>query len=256
MEEQKFNPSSDDVFDQIQSLAGQFGSKISILEEQIDVHLQMQYFKLSKAVKKNLDPDSVLIQAPDLENPDLELENKKIILARLASIDKVEAFRVLENCVKNADPNLRPWAVLALQESRMLLESTLLEENQVFISTGLGGRGNKLRYFIVLVSNLTEPLSAYQEKIVNNEFELALKKHQGELETMNFSDKFVSITALIPIDIPIQGLLKGIVEECNQFGGFLKQNFLITNVKTLNSKEIDNFINQKKQFTPEPPAED
>ncbi len=40
--------------------------------------------------------------------------------------------------------------MLAFQENKMLLESSLLDENQILISTGLGGKGMKLRYFTVM----------------------------------------------------------------------------------------------------------
>ncbi len=84
--------------------------------------------------------------------PGYSLQVKKEILARLATIEKVECYRVIEAFLEIAEEDLHDWALLALNESRMLLESKILDENQVFISTGLGGKEEKLRYFVALMS--------------------------------------------------------------------------------------------------------
>ena len=59
----------------------------------------------------------------------------------MAAIDDVGAYRSIEKYSKNADDELKHWSLLALQESRMLLQSKLLDQSQIFISTGLGGEG-------------------------------------------------------------------------------------------------------------------
>ena len=53
----------------------------------------------------------------------------------------------------------------------------LLDEHQVFISTGLGGKGKKLRYYVVFLNKKTdEMLNATQQKLLKDEliFELNL----------------------------------------------------------------------------------
>jgi len=91
------------------------------------------------------------------------------MLVKLASINSVEAFRTIERYLKEPNHSLRDWAKLAFQESKLLLESKLLDENQVLISTGLGGKGMKLRYFTVILSDTGENLTKIQKKIINSE---------------------------------------------------------------------------------------
>lgn len=239
---------NENIFDRLREMGEKFPEKFNILEEQIDVKVQLAYFKRSKKIKKNIPQDFSLeaINTDDLENQELDIESRKDLLIKIASIDDPKAFRFLENFVKNKNTDLYEWGVMALQENKMLLESSLLNENQVFISTGLGGRGTSLRYFVVLIGqNITE-FADFQQKIVKSEFEFALNKNQAELESITFEEKFASLSVLVPYDVPFHKVFRTAVQECNQYGDFLKSNFLVTNVKTLSITEIKDFVEKNQ----------
>lgn len=254
MNEENINSlDGENIFEKIQELAGQVGDHYSVLEEKIDVRLQMQYFRFSRAVKKRKNQGDVMLQVEDLKNQDLPDDVIKTILVKLASVENVEAYRAIEHFAKNPKPGLRDWAILALQESRMLLESSLLDENQVFISSGLGGKGQKLRYFIILVSKKGNFFSDYQKRLIESEFETSLKKHQGEIEEIVHSDRFSTLLALIPLTAPLRDIFKEAVDECNEYGNFLMENFLITNIKTFSQDEISSFFDSEGNFSPETP---
>jgi hypothetical protein len=72
----------------------------------------------------------------------------------------------------------------------MLLQSKFLDENQVFISTGLGGKGSKLRYFVVLVNSF-DKYDKLQQKLIKTELDFFLKKHDAELEQVRFCRKLL-----------------------------------------------------------------
>ena len=57
-----------------------------------------------------------------LFDPTASLEVKREMLARLARRGTVDAYRVIEQYVKNPDPVLAPWSKIALYECRMALE--------------------------------------------------------------------------------------------------------------------------------------
>jgi len=237
---------NENIYDKIQELFGNTPGNFSILEEQIDIDLQMEYFEFSKKQKKDLDHAKVLENKDDIFLHDVSDEKKKKIFAKLASIEDVEAYRTIEKYLKAPDENLKEWAILALQESRMLLESRLLDENQIFISTGLGGKGSKLRYFVVIIGKKNKPFSELQQKIIRNEFEFILDKYQAELEKIEFSEYFCSLLTIIPLNIPIKDLFKAAVDECNQYGNFLEENFIVTNVKELSFDEVKAFLEKQK----------
>ncbi|MFH1001345.1 MAG: hypothetical protein V1783_10965 [Bacteroidota bacterium] len=240
----------ENIFDKIREITGKGKEQLNILEEQINIALQVEYFEYTKNVKQKINKKSILNRKDKLFDPEYTNGRKKKLLCQLASIDDVSAYRAIEGYIGVAAESLKDWAVLALQESRMLLESSLLDESQIFISTGLGGKGNKLRYFIVVFSEDLKQFNAIQEKIIRNEFDFMFGKSDEILEDLAFHGNFVTFTVLVSIHKSVQQIFEGAITECNQYGNFIKNNFVITNVKRLSKEEITTFI-EKNDFEPD-----
>ena len=233
----------DNIFDKIQEILGNFSVNFSILEHQVDVRVQMEYIDFSRNLRRDFDTELVLNQEQDLYKEEMSTESKRELLVSLASIDKPEAYRIIEKFIQNAPAELKDWAILSLQESRLLLESKLLEENQVFISTGLGGLHGKLRYFIALFSESNNDFSDIQRNLIKSEFDYIFPKYEAEVEKVEFFTNYATIVGLIPLHIPVKDPIKSAIDECNNLGNFIKQGFLITNVKILSTIEIENLLN-------------
>lgn len=238
------------LFESIQEFFQSFKGGINIINEKIDISLQMEYFDMSK---KNKD-----IPFPDWEeksqllwDPLVELDEKKKILTRLASVEDVRAYRLLEKFANENFEDLKQWSILALQESKMLIQSKLLDQAQVLISTGLGGKGDKLRFFFVLFNKNNESYTDLQQKIIKNEFEYIFNKNSSEIEEINFYDNIATIVALVPISISIQNLFVNTISEINQYGNFVKDNCIITNVKILSIEEIKDFMSKNSSNSEE-----
>lgn len=237
----------ENLYDKIKEIFGVIPGNFNIMEDTIDVDLQMEYFEFSKKMAQEFDEQWVISQLPVLQDKDGLLAVKKQVLARLASMHDVSAYRAIELYQKNVEPELRDWCMLALQESRMNLESHLLEENQVFISTGLGGRDGKLRYFVVLIARNREVFTDIQLRIIKSEFPEVLKKYDAEIEDFNASGYLATFQLLLPIQHPVKQVFSEGIIEVNQFGDFLRDTCIVTNVKTLGFDEIEDFIEQKKK---------
>lgn len=233
--------------DKLKQKIKQYGNNITVLEEEIDIKLQMQYFKESKAVKQTLDQSKVLKEKDKLFDDGLSLEEKRLLLSRLASVNQVEAFRTLEAYRKQPDKSLMEWSVLAYQESKMLLQSTLLDEPPLFISTGLGGKGTKLRYFIVFKSLANKFFTDAQQQIISGELEYAFKHSNAELEDLRFFSYFATITGLIPLEVGLKTFFAEIVQHCNELGHFVDPSLIITNARKLSFTEIEKAIDHQNR---------
>jgi hypothetical protein len=233
----------ENILDKIKQL---FSEKInfSILEGQIDIKKQVEYFELAKNLKDNLDENKILEKKDYLFDKNFDLEEKKKLLIELSAIEKVEAYRTIEKYVQNPDYELKDWALIAYQESRVLLESMLLNENQVFISTGLGGKANKLRYFVVIGSK--SEISDIQKQIIEKEFIYSLNGCNAEIEKIEFSKLFFTVLCLFPLSVSFRKYLDIAVFECNQLGNFLNTNIIITNIKTFTLDEVDELLKNSK----------
>jgi hypothetical protein len=237
----------ENIYKRIQDAISSLPENFSILEEQVDVELQLEYFNYGRDIKSGFTSEMILQHQADLFDPDIPVEEKKSLLVMLASQEKVEAFRTIEKYALNPDAELRKWSILALQESRMVIQSSLLDEQQVYISTGLGGKGQKLRYFVVFIGsdNVVE-YQPVQRRLIQNELEFAVQKNDGNLEEINFKDNLAIAVLLLPVKTDIQSVFSSVINECNEYGDFVRHDIIITNVKRMSVAEIEEFINRDK----------
>lgn len=235
-----------------QRLQEMFGTKVddqlSILEDQIDIDLQMEYFEYSKQNCSQRSVDEIMRSKDRIFSSGTPVDDKKKLFVELASLDSVEAYRTIEKYLEKPETDfMRDWAVMAFQESRMTLESRMLDQNKIFISTGLGGRENKLRYFVVMFCNEGERFNHFRAETLSKEIRFSLTDEDAELESIDFYDSYAMLTVLIPIDVSIRDMFLNTIAECNHFGDFLRSNFIVTNVKKLSCKEIELFLQSQAQ---------
>jgi hypothetical protein len=130
----------------------------------------------------------------------------------------------------------------------MLIQSSLLDEQQVFISTGLGGKGQKLRYYVVFINkNQNIVLTKIQQKLLKDELIYELNQNQGEFESMDFFEGFSTVLVMLPLQSDLKKLFRTIIEECNQYGDFLDDDMIVTNVKVMSRNEILEMLKQNKE---------
>jgi len=232
MEEKQF-------YQNIRKVLDDLPDNFSILEEQIDIEVQMKYFELAQKVRSKNLLSECFKNREQLFLPEVSSDRKIEILLSIAIMDNVKAFRTIEKFVGLAEGDIKQWAVLAFQESRMLIQSSLLDEQLVFISTGLGGKGQKLRYYVVFINRNRETiLNATQQKLLKNEVIFELNNNDGEFESMDFSDGFSTVLAMLPLQSDLKNIFRNIIDECNQYGDFLDDDMIVTNVKIMSRNEI------------------
>jgi hypothetical protein len=235
----------EDIFKKFHDTFHNMSGRFHILEHRIPVEQQMEYFKYSGKIRSknkiagDIDYEQYMI---DLSSSELSKEEKKRTLSILASSKQVQAYRLLERYVNNPDEELVNWAYMALMESRITLESELSGEKQIYISTGLGGKGESIRFYVLIMSSGGASFVDYQRKIIEKEFEYALPKRKCEIERLTIGDKYVELVMLIPILVDIKRMLEDVIGECNMYGNFLSEVFTITNVKELTREEVDQVV--------------
>jgi hypothetical protein len=125
----------------------------------------------------------------------------------------------------------------------------LTDERQIYISTGMGGKGNKLRYYILLLSASGDTLLDYQRQVIEREFAYTIHNYDGEIEELSIKDQYAEIVLLAPIQSNIKRILENVLNECNQYGEFLSHTITITNVKRLTEKEIFEIIKKHEDHS-------
>ncbi len=237
----------DDVFKRFYESFQRMDGHFHILEHRVPVEQQMDYFTYSDRIRKEAremtDIDYERYMA-DLKNDERSEEEKKNILSKLALSKQVRAYRLLEQYVQHPDPNpeLVNWAYMALMESRITLESELSGEKQIYISTGLGGKRQKLRFYVLILSSEGRSFLDYQRKVIEEEFGYTLPREDCEIERLSIGDKYVELVFLLPVKSNIKKILESVIRECNLYGSFLSEIFTVTNVKELSPEEVDQIV--------------
>jgi hypothetical protein len=235
-----------DFFDFLKSINNNY----TIVDVEVPVNIQTRYAKMLMKEKQNIVKESDLDEIKKkLYDEDISFNEKRKLLVRLSESDNVTFFRLLEDYKKQAPKELKDWAILAYQHSKVLLENSLLSEDRILISTGLGGRDDKLRYFFVLFAkDQTHSLTDWQKSIIQTELELLVKMRKDiDLECFDFSDTYVKIKMLLPLGEKIQTLMQTLIENCNEIGDFMSLQFLATNVKVLSDNEILEILKDRQE---------
>ncbi len=246
------NNEYDNILDYIQKVFGKSTAKMNILDRQIPLEFQMEYMETaekisedSKGIINSKDKNTAEILSKKLTNSTDESGQRKLLII-LAKLKDVKAFRVIENFEKQSIGDMKNWAYLALKEARMSLESFFLEENSVLVASGLGGKGNLLRFFVVFVNQGEIPFTDIQKKQLEKELQFHTEETLGELESVEFSDRFAKILILLPLNLSLKNFFKKILHSCNEMAISLNKSYLLTNVKILQDSDIEQFINKKK----------
>jgi hypothetical protein len=229
--------------DEIKKFLEDFPDKFDIIEEGIDIKIQKEYIEHSHTFdcgelteKETLDLCKVLF---DKDEP---TDKKKRVLSLLAHLGTILAFRQIEKCYKNFDRELKQWATMALQECKMFIENNLLDENKGFILSGLGGVDNRLRYYILVLSSTDSSFTNTQKEIIRAEFPVAFKNLDSIIETIDFSDYYVGLTALVSMDIAIGTVIETGISKCNELGNFIFEHYYVTNQNIPVKSEIEDII--------------
>lgn len=237
----------DDLLSRLrQTLREQGIDSFHILEDLVPIEEQMQYFRYFERLRKENAPFVRDDEVGILFSPEESIERKKRSLTLLASIPDVGAYRSIETYHSSPlEPELSNWSSMALVSSRIVLSSDLSGQQQIYISSGLGGYDKKLRFFALFATKDRKEFTGFQKEIIEREFAFQLKKTDVTIESFDIKENYFTILMLFPFDCDVKSNMVDAVTECNQYGDFLDARFLFTNVKVLSEKEIETLLKKE-----------
>ena len=214
-----------------------------VLEELVPIEEQMEFFKFFDDLKLK---GTKFVRDSEIEmlfSPDVSVERKKESLVLLSSIPDVKAYRALETYQSSPlEPELKNWSSIALLGSRIGLNRDLLGKPQIYISSGLGGHDKKMRFFTLFITREHENFTEVQKELVEREFKFQLEGGDVEIEKFEIKNNYFTILFLFPFKTDVRAILQSAIEECNQYGNFLDDKFLFTNVKVFSDEEIQKLL--------------
>ena len=238
-----------DELDKYQQSFQNMEGKIHVLEHQIPLEEQMDYFRESKDWKELTKKEKFFDESKCEEWFDKvclgegDMEQQKTYIIRLANSRQPKAFTYLKQLTDICEnPELKNWIYMAIIDIQMALESEMSGEKQVYVATGLGGKGEELLFCILLYSRTLKPFEAYQKDIVEREFNYVLLRENCDVDRIEVGEVSVKLMIYIPFRASIRHLMAKAIGSCNEYGDFLSEHYTITNVKELNEDEIKEAI--------------
>lgn len=222
-----------------------YSDSFSLMEDAIDLSIQEEYFNLSETIDiDNVDYKEVLKKSKKLFSENTPIETKKRILILLAHFGTAESYRTIEKYLNHSVRELKDWVLLSLKECRMFLESALLEEEGGFLSTGLGGKDDKLRYYFIVSPKEGLTFTETHRNTLKKGFETISQKYNSEIEEINFETNYAMIGIFIPMDISVGDFIEEGISECNKMGEFLFFHYYVTNIKKPANEEILKYLEE------------
>ena len=235
----------EDIRKYIQNKLKKSFENFQIFEEGIDLETQIEFEKLTKSFfEKDFQEIDINTAEKNLYDTSFSETDKKEILISLSFSDDVKAYRLIEKFRTDSNNTLKEWSALSLQKSRAHIEHSLSNEDKVYISSGLGGSGDKLRYFLVFSATKDITFTDFHKKIVKKEIDFTLTKFDGVTENITFYDYFVTVVCLIPIHISLDQIFKNILDECNELGNFMSDKVIATNTEKIDEETIVKILNE------------
>lgn len=229
--------------EQIKQFLDSIPEKFQIHEEGVKIEIQKEYLDYSESFERGVLTDEQIEKIRQIifntESPD---EGKKKGLTILAHAGTINAYKQISKYYENADGALKQWASLALQECRMFLESELSDENVGFISTGLGGKKDKLRVYFLVLPFENKIFKEQQHRIIENELNQIAKELNCDIESFDFQENYVGLTVLIPMDVAIATFIDSGIQSCNEFGSFVFEHYYAANTEIPDKEEIKEII--------------
>jgi hypothetical protein len=214
--------------------------KIKIINLQVDMKIQMEYFDLLSEVCHGRNPETLAnIPKEKAFDHKIPLAYRKRMLVWLSCSEEVDVLRELEQYEKGCPENIKDFVSMCVYQCRANIESALLGEHYAVVASGMGGEGNKIRYFAALTTLSGEAWNATEQHLLSEELKLASKEQDTVIELLEFSGKYAKILLLTPITLSPVTVIRNAKDASNALGAFIGQQEVITNVSRLSDEELD-----------------
>lgn len=218
---------------EILKLVASIPDEFRVIESQINFEVIDEYYELLEELDGQ--PDN-LDELGNWENIKSKEAIKKL-LVKLSKIGDVPSYRKIERIIEAQNSEIMAFAHVALKFARMNLENQLSDEPIGFISSGLGGKGNKLRYYFAITSD--EKIEKDKETFIVDELQKVCARCDSEFEEIENHGNYVLIKILVSIDFAIGIVIEELINECP----FIDEGYLCTNVEKPTVEFINQWIN-------------
>lgn len=227
----------------LQKILNSIPEKFRIIENEINFNIQQEYIELSKKIEsKHFEEVNILELKTNLFNSKAKTDLTKETIVQLGNIGTIESIKILQEYFEISIDEIKPFITLAIQENIMFLENEFDDEPIGMISSGLGGKNNKLRYYFVIISQTEESFTEHQKRLIEIEYETTCKNYNTEIEKIEFKLDYAEIIILMPLNVALDTIVMEGMKKCNEYGNFIVEFYYTTNVEIPTIEELREII--------------
>jgi hypothetical protein len=215
------------------------GAPLSAQREYIDYHRYVDPEKCMQA--------DVAEIGKTLFSHKATIEEKKRALVILAHNGTVEAYRTLEKYVGQAEEELAGWAALALHECQAFLEASLEDASVGMAMGGLGGAGDKMRYFLAVKAKKGSELARAGQAAIEVTFRQVGQRLNVEIERFQFGQGYAAMEVLIPLDVAVAEFAERGIRATNRVDVLLEKDYYVRNDRVPTENEMLNWVQETKE---------
>lgn len=116
--------------------------------------------------------------------------------------------------------------------------------DETFIATGLGGKGHRLRNYVVISTLNNNQFTKQQKGIVKKQFNKVSNQFDSKIEKISFSKNYALIKILVSVEVALQKVADEGMNSCNEVEKFLRFHFYCTNVREPTKKVIKDYLDE------------
>ena len=233
---------NDEHTTEIETFLGNIPDRFIVTRECLDDSVYEEYLRHIQEVAIPPDEASLIQASQCLFDTKTSELHKQGLLAQLALLGTVQAYRIIEKYVGQPDPALAQWSKIALYECRMTLENELLEQNTGIISTGLGGEQHRLRY--MAVTKLVHPVLEEQRADIKQIWDHICQQEDSRLEQIHFDTGYLMVTILVSMEVAVGKVIEESITMINREQKLVYQHYFVTNVAIPTHEEIQAYLNE------------
>lgn len=231
---QKFQTMDEKEKLEIENLLKSFPDEFRVIENRINAKTIDEYYKIAHDLEHKYQTEIIQNQ---VEWTELQTQKEiKELLVYLSQIGDVKSYRTIEDITKNGNPEILDFSFVALQISRLKLENNLSDEPVGFISSALGGKGNKMRCYFVVYSK--GEIEKAKESKISSELKGICVESDSELEEIENHGRYILVKILVSMNYAIGSIIDNLTSKFS----FLEEEYICTNVEKPTKEFIENWM--------------
>lgn len=217
-----------------------------VVETGISYDIHIEFLNISEKVTNcEYNDNSIDPIIEELFNNKTKIIRIKEIIVILGNIGTIKSLKILKEYYDQSTDDLKGLLTLAMQENMMFLDNEFGDNNIGMISSGLGGKDNRLRIYVVFISLSEEPYTDFQKKLIETEFKAICDNNDSELEKIDFNFDYAELTILMSHNVALDTIVLGGIRNCNVYGDFINEFYFATNQGIPSVEELHKIIKEE-----------